>query len=63
LLIASFFRREAVLPSCIEGIQTDLTDLYAYGDGQLPLFAGLQAILLKLQFSAKKCNSLPENYT
>ena len=42
LLIAPFIRREAVLSSRIEGTQTDLTDLYAYEAGQLPLFAGLK---------------------
>jgi len=44
LLIAPFIRREAVLSSRIEGTQTDLTDLYAYEAGQLPLFAGLKAV-------------------
>ena len=44
LLIAPFIRREAVLSSRIEGTQTDLTDLYAYEAGQLPLFAGLKTI-------------------
>jgi Fic family protein len=39
LLIAPFIRREAVLSSRIEGTQADLTDLYAYEAGQLPLFA------------------------
>ncbi|MBM4287548.1 MAG: Fic family protein [Deltaproteobacteria bacterium] len=38
LLIAPFIRREAVLSSRIEGTQADLTDLYAYEAGQLPLF-------------------------
>jgi Fic family protein len=38
LLIAPFIRREAVLSSRIEGTQTDLSDLYAYEAGQLPLF-------------------------
>lgn len=38
LLIAPFIRREAVLSSRIEGTQTDLTDLYVYEAGQLPLF-------------------------
>jgi Fic family protein len=37
LLIGSFVRREAVLSSRIEGTQTDITDLYAYQVGQLPL--------------------------
>jgi Fic family protein len=37
-LIAPFIRREAVLSSRIEGAQADLTDLYAYETGQLPLF-------------------------
>ena len=44
LLIAPFIRREAVLSSRIEGTQTDLTDLYAYEAGQLPLFAGLKMV-------------------
>ncbi len=44
LLIAPFLRREAVLSSRIEGTQTDLTDLYAYEAGQLPLFAGLKTV-------------------
>jgi len=44
LLIAPFIRREAVLSSRIEGTQTDLTDLYAYEAGQLPLFAGLKTV-------------------
>ena len=44
LLIGPFIRREAVLSSRIEGTQTDLTDLYAYEAGQLPLFAGLKAV-------------------
>ncbi|MFP3869225.1 MAG: Fic family protein [Desulfobacteraceae bacterium] len=38
LLIAPFIRREAVLSSRIEGTQADLTDLYVYEAGQLPLF-------------------------
>jgi Fic family protein len=63
LLIAPFISREAVLSSRIEGTQTDLTDLYAYEAGQLPLFAGLNVVPMKLQFSVKKCNSFPENYT
>jgi len=37
LLIGPFVRREAVLSSRIEGTQTDITDLYAYEAGQLPL--------------------------
>ncbi len=37
LLIQPFVRREAVLSSRIEGTQTDITDLYAYEAGQLPL--------------------------
>ncbi len=37
LLIDPFIRREAVLSSRIEGTQTDLTNLYAYEVGQLPL--------------------------
>jgi len=37
LLIGSFVRREAVLSSRIEGTQIDITDLYAYQVGQLPL--------------------------
>lgn len=44
LLISLFVRREAVLSSRIEGTQTDLTDLYAYEAGQLPLFAGLKTV-------------------
>jgi Fic family protein len=44
LLIAPFLRREAVLSSRIEGTQTDITDLYAYEAGQLPLFAGLKTV-------------------
>lgn len=37
LLIGPFMRREAVLSSRIEGTQADITDLYAYQVGQLPL--------------------------
>lgn len=37
LLIGPFVRREAVLSSRIEGTVTDITDLYAYEAGQLPL--------------------------
>ncbi len=37
LLINPFIRREAVLSSRIEGMQADLTDLYAYEAGQLAL--------------------------
>ena len=37
LLIGPFVRREAVLSSRIEGTQSDITDLYAYEAGQLPL--------------------------
>lgn len=37
LLIGPFVRREAVLSSQIEGTQADITDLYAYEAGQLPL--------------------------
>src|SRR5574341_478429 len=37
LLIRPFIRREAVLSSRIEGTETDITDLYAYEAGQLPL--------------------------
>jgi Fic family protein len=37
LLIQPFLRREAVLSSRIEGTQTDLSDLYVYEAGQLPL--------------------------
>lgn len=37
LLIGPFVRREAVLSSRIEGTQTDITDLYVYEAGQLPL--------------------------
>jgi Fic family protein len=37
LLIQPFLRREAVLSSRIEGTQTDITDLYVYEAGQLPL--------------------------
>lgn len=37
LLIGPFIRREAVLSSRIEGTQADITDLYAYQVGQLPL--------------------------
>jgi Fic family protein len=42
LLIAPFIRREAVLSSRIEGTQADLTDLYAYEAGQLPLFTEIK---------------------
>lgn len=63
LLITPFIRREAVLSSRIEGTQTDLTDLYAYEAGQFALIVCLNAVPMKLQFSAQKCNSLPENYT
>jgi Fic family protein len=41
LLIGPFMRREAVLSSRIEGTQADITDLYAYEAGQLPI-AGLE---------------------
>ena len=44
LLIGSFVRREAVLSSRIEGTQADITDLYAYEAGQLPL-PGLEPAL------------------
>ena len=37
LLIGPFIRREAVLSSQIEGTQADITDLYVYEAGQLPL--------------------------
>jgi Fic family protein len=37
LLVRPFIRREAVLSSRIEGTQADITDLYAYEAGQLPL--------------------------
>ncbi|MGC8838967.1 MAG: Fic family protein [Anaerolineae bacterium] len=37
LLIGPFVRREAVLSSRIEGTRADITDLYAYEAGQLPL--------------------------
>ncbi len=37
LLIQPFIRREAVLSSRIEGTQADVTDLYAFEAGQLPL--------------------------
>ena len=37
LLIGPFVRREAVLSSRIEGTQANITDLYAYEAGQLPL--------------------------
>ena len=37
LLSGPFVRREAVLSSRIEGTQANLTDLYAYEAGQLPL--------------------------
>jgi Fic family protein len=37
LLIGPFLRREAVLSSRIEGTQADITDLYVYEAGQLPL--------------------------
>jgi len=37
LLISPFVRREAVLSSRIEGTQANITDLYAYEAGQLPL--------------------------
>ncbi len=37
LLIGPFVRREAVLSSRIEGTLTDITGLYAYEAGQLPL--------------------------
>ncbi len=37
LLIQPFLRREAVLSSRIEGTQADLTDLYIYEAGQIPL--------------------------
>jgi Fic family protein len=37
LLIEPFIRQEAVLSSRIEGTQADITDLYMYEAGQLPL--------------------------
>ena len=37
LLIGPFVRREAVLSSRIEGTRANITDLYAYEVGQLPL--------------------------
>jgi len=37
LLIGPFVRREAVLSSRIEGTQANLSDLYAYEAGQLPM--------------------------
>ncbi|MBM4430369.1 MAG: Fic family protein [Chloroflexi bacterium] len=37
LFISPFIRREAVLSSRIEGTQADLSDVYAYEAGQLPL--------------------------
>ncbi len=37
LLIGPFLRREAVLSSRIEGTEADITDLYVYEAGQLPL--------------------------
>jgi Fic family protein len=44
LLIQPFLRREAVLSSRIEGTQADITDLYVYEAGQLPL-PGMRAPL------------------
>lgn len=37
LFVSPFIRREAVLSSRIEGTNSDLTDLYVYEAGQLPL--------------------------
>jgi Fic family protein len=37
LFISPFLRREAVLSSRIEGTRSDITDLYFYESGQLPL--------------------------
>ena len=37
LFVGPFIRREAVFSSRIEGIETDIVDLYAYEAGQLPL--------------------------
>lgn len=37
LFVSPFLRREAVLSSRIEGTQSDLTDLYLYEAGQMPL--------------------------
>jgi Fic family protein len=37
LFVSPFLRREAVLSSRIEGTRSDLTDLYLYEAGQLPL--------------------------
>lgn len=42
LLIGPFVRREAVLSSRIEGTRANITDLYAYEAGQLPL-PGMEA--------------------
>lgn len=42
LLIGPFVRREAVLSSRIEGTRAEITDLYAYEAGQLPL-PGMEA--------------------
>lgn len=37
LFVSPFLRREAILSSRIEGTQSDLTDLYLYEAGQMPL--------------------------
>jgi Fic family protein len=44
LFVSPFLRREAVLSSRIEGTQSDLTDLYLYEAGQVPL-PGFESIM------------------
>jgi Fic family protein len=71
LLIAPFIRREAVLSSRIEGTQTDLSDLYAYEAGQLPLFTKVKPpppetdvkevgnYVLAMEYGLKRLDTLP----
>jgi Fic family protein len=70
LLIGPFVRREAVLSSRIEGTQADITDLYAYEAGQLPLpgfespppEADVREVLnyvRALEYGLERLNSLP----
>lgn len=70
LLIGPFVRREAVLSSRIEGTQADITDLYAYEAGQLPL-PGMEVFPLEsdvrevlnyvnaLEYGLERLNTLP----
>jgi len=70
LLIGPFVRREAVLSSRIEGTQANITDLYAYEAGQLPLpgiepappESDVQEVLnyvRALEYGLERLNALP----